>query len=471
MKRFWLLVLLMAGSLVSLYTPAFAADDDSTEDINQALGSIKSQVNDLSKSIAGIGLYGDVRLKYSWATQSSGTSGDVIADQDKYQIRARLGVKKTFGDVVANVRLVTSSTKTLNGGDGNYPASQTPNLGAGLSDPVAYFDTASLIWTPSFLDKHVQIGGGKIANPLDYSPITWDETLTLDAAYVALQTGDKDNNTKLISQYVDYGNPNAAGNGDFTTAVVGGNYSAAQVLAGYTNNVDSYIWTTQLSQDLKLDQDSKLHFMVGYEYIPYVTQIANDFSMNGNSIIGDGMIQSYGPANYIPDIAMGEFMAQYSGKLFADVPWKWTLHITDNFDSFNVPSAYLTNVTPGQSNAAGYSSQSNQLGGWLSVDLGASATNPAKDAFGSQLAIAYVEPNAQLSYLTDHDGNFTNTEYFRGIFSFGLENNIALQWKTWVLYHVYYDSSIQDVGASQTSLGKASQTGEWQNFFYATASF
>jgi hypothetical protein len=381
-------------------------------------------------------------------------------------------VKKTFGDVVANVRLVTSSTKTVVGGDGNYPSSQTPNLGAGLSDPIAYFDTASLIWTPSFLDKKVIIGGGKVVNPLDYSPITWDETLTLDAAYVALQTNDKDNNTKLMSVYVDYGNPNAAGNGDFTTAVTNPNaYTAAQVAAGYTNNVDSYIWTTQLSQDLKLDQDSKLHFMLGYEYIPYVSQINADFAVNGKTLTGDGMILNYGNA-FIPDIQMAEFMAQYSGKLFADVPWKWTLHLTDNLNSFNVPVAYLQNGTPtAANNALGYSNQSNSWGGWLSVDLGANSTAPAKDAFGSQLALGYVEPNAQLAYLTDHDGNFTNTEYFRGIVSFGLENNVALQWKTWVLYHVYYDTSIGNVGTSYTALGGQSQTAEWQNFFYATASF
>jgi hypothetical protein len=145
--------------------------------------------------------------------------------------------------------------------------------------------------------------------------------------------------------------------------------------------------------------------------------------------------------------------------------------VIDNFDSFNLPNAYLQNTAiAGANKNLGYSSLSNNMGYWLSVALG-DPDKPAKDAFGFELAAAYIEPNAQLSVLTDHDGNYTNTEYLRYKITFGLENNVALQWKSWVAYHVYYEPTISDVGASNTGLDGAAQTAEWVNFFYATASF
>jgi hypothetical protein len=461
MKRFWLLVLLMAGSLVSLYTPAFA-DDDQTEDINQALGSIKSQVNDLSKAIGNIGLYGDARFKYAWTTQSSGNSALTIPDSDKVQIRARLGVKKTFGDAEVNIRLVTDAAP-------GYPSSNTPSIGDALADQIAYFDLASVAWTPSFLGKQVKLTGGKFVNNLDYTPITWDETLTLDGGSISFMLPDV--GTKLTTNFISFLNNQGAKD---QAATIFGSITNPALPSPYsiTDANQSFVWTTQLSQDVKLDEDNKLHFMLGYEYIPNVSVIANDLTWNGNTLAKDGNTQSVnanGQAWY-PDVQMAEFMAQYSGKLFADVPWKWTLHITDNLGAQNLSNAYVLGngtVSATSTNSA----LSTSMGYWLSVDLGASSTNPAKDAFGAQLALAYLEPNEQLAFLTDHDGLFTNTEYFRGILSFGVENNFALQYKTWINYHVYYDAPLASVGSSLTSAGGASQTAEWTNFLYATVSF
>ena len=57
MKRSWLLILLMAGSLMALNSTAFAQDantssdkTDTTEDINSALGSLANRVSDVEKA-------------------------------------------------------------------------------------------------------------------------------------------------------------------------------------------------------------------------------------------------------------------------------------------------------------------------------------------------------------------------------------------------------------------------------------
>ncbi len=464
MKRFWLLSLLMAVSLVTLQVPAFAADEDATEDMNSALGSIKGQVTGIDAAVKGIGLYGDVRVKYSWKTQSgvanaAGTA-QVIPDQDNEQIRARIGVKKTLGDVTLNLRLVTDATA-------NYPNSQTPSLGDALADQPVYFDTASLAWTPGFLNKQVSVGGGKFQNVLDYTPITWDDTLTQDGAWVSFNLPDT--NTTLRSVYIDYANPQAT---KYTPVLTPPVVEGPAGTNGANNSVDSYIWTTQLSQLLKFDKDTNLNITLGYEYIPYVTQInalLTAGGVSGNNLTADGMVLDYG--SVIPDIQLGEVILTLNNSFGADLPAKWTLHAIDNMNSFNLPNAYLQNTAiAGAPKSTGYSNLSNNMGYWFSVDLGKGGDSPAKDTFTEQLAVAYVEPNAQLSVLTDHDGNFTNTEYLRSKFNFGLENGVSLQWKTWVAYHVYYEPTIGDT-TTANKLASGNQTAEWINFFYATASF
>jgi hypothetical protein len=265
--------------------------------------------------------------------------------------------------------------------------------------------------------------------------------------------------------YIDYANPQSK-----NTGIVPAGLSAGTTFNPSMNPEDSYIWSTQLAQKLTLDKDTNFNFTLGYEYIPYVTWLATNISDSGKSILTDGMVYDYG--SVIPDIAMGEFLATFNTKVM-DVPMKWTLHVIDNFDSPNLPEAYLTGqgLTSAIKTAEGYSQLSDSMGYWLSVDLG-NADAPAKDCFGAQLALAYIEPNAQLSVLTDHDGNFTNTEYFRWKIGFGLENGVCLQWKAWLAAHVYYEPGITDTATTTyASLDGATQTLEWMNFFYATASF
>jgi len=485
MKRSLWFALFLTGTLAVLTAPASAkengdaasmnASDDSVsalqEDMNTAIGSLKAQMNGIQKTVSDIGLYGDVRVKYANSTQAgntnpvAGNNPVTIFDKDQAQIRVRLGIKKSFGDVDTNLRLVTESSPT-------YPNSVTPSLGDGLSDASIYIDTASLAWAPGLLNKKVKVGGGLFQNNLDYTPITWDDTLNLQGAFVELS--DKDSGLKLLTVYTDYANYNDSSN----NAIIPAKFLS---FAGVPE--DGYVWNTQLAEDMKMGTD-KLHLMVGYEYMPYITAylnagLAGTMLINGKTLLNDGMITDYG--GVIPDIQMGEFMAAYTTNIDTNLPMKWTLHLTNNFDSFNVPNVYLTSgtsATPTLGGAAGvatggkaiygYSQLSNSFAGWLSVDIG-DTERPAKDSFGLQLAAAYVDPNAQYAFFTDHDGGWTNSEYLRMKIGFGLENNVCIQYKTWALNHVYYDQSLASVGTSTTSLFGATQSIEWVNFFYFTA--
>lgn len=80
MKRSWLLALLMAGSLAALYSPAFAKDEqasddpqDAIEDVNSSMGSLAGRVADIEKkqSVA-IEIHGFAETDFDFDTEQTG---------------------------------------------------------------------------------------------------------------------------------------------------------------------------------------------------------------------------------------------------------------------------------------------------------------------------------------------------------------------------------------------------------------
>ncbi|HTC21798.1 MAG TPA: hypothetical protein VK859_13165, partial [bacterium] len=82
MKRIWLLVLLMAGSLVALNAPVFADENstDSMEDVNAALGSLSNRVNALEKKGPSVEIHGFAELDYIFDDTQMGLGTETIGD-------------------------------------------------------------------------------------------------------------------------------------------------------------------------------------------------------------------------------------------------------------------------------------------------------------------------------------------------------------------------------------------------------
>jgi hypothetical protein len=82
MKRIWLLVLLMAGSLVALNAPVFADDasTDSMEDVNAALGSLSNRVNNLEKKGPSVEIHGFAEADYIFDDTLMGLGTETIGD-------------------------------------------------------------------------------------------------------------------------------------------------------------------------------------------------------------------------------------------------------------------------------------------------------------------------------------------------------------------------------------------------------
>jgi hypothetical protein len=82
MKRIWLLVLLMAGSLVALNIPVFAdeASTDSMEDVNAALGTLSNRVNTLEKKGPSLEVHGFAELDYIFDDNIMGLGTEIIGD-------------------------------------------------------------------------------------------------------------------------------------------------------------------------------------------------------------------------------------------------------------------------------------------------------------------------------------------------------------------------------------------------------
>jgi hypothetical protein len=320
-------------------------------------------------------------------------------------------------------------------------------------------DQAYILWTPGFLDGHLKLGAGKMPNPLSVTPITWDPDIVPEG-FLA-EVSYMPTNTKLRATYFDVNNQNAGG-----ALALGSPVSL--YLTG--SNTDEFMANFQLEQLLQVDKDTSATVMVGYEYIPYVTALAGGtliappggaLALNNALVSGgaDGMIWNYG--KIIPDISMIEAMITIKNKI-GDIPLKWVLHAIDNLNSFNVPDGNPLSAAPP---AAGtYTAFTNQYGYYASVNIG---EVKMKNDMAGFLSVGYLEPNAQLGFLTDDDPGNNNREYFKGTFTYGLEDNVQLVLSEFATYHVYYAY----LGAPNNKLGGTSQDPEFITMFDCLASF
>lgn len=147
--------------------------------------------------VNGLNVYGSVRLRYvsdqpdssnsspalvdAFFQLPQGTTRDTTQSNDRFRLRARLGVEaRITNDLQAGVRLTTNI-----GGDESSPVSATVDQGRYNRRYVAAIDLAYLDWSPS---PQFSLVGGRFANPYNTltSDLMWAPDLTFDgfaAAY------------------------------------------------------------------------------------------------------------------------------------------------------------------------------------------------------------------------------------------------------------------------------------------------
>ncbi len=492
MKRFWMFLLYLAAGMAVLIAPPSAQADEATdqdslgtlrEDMNSALGTHASRLSDIEKTL-GLKFFGDVRVRFDWRTQVQSdpellntagtalTSGGPIQDITRGRFRARLGAMKTDGDITGGLRIST--------GAATNPNSENQTFDAGFVDASLFIDQAYLTYMPSALDKFVKITAGKMPNPLTVSPITWDPDIVPEG--VLLELNNANTNTKLRATYFDVSNQNGGGAQAINT--VNNNNGVTNVtlyVAG--SDTDEYMANFQLEQLLKFDTDTSSTLMLGYEYIPNVTALAGGNVMappNGalalnNALVGaDGMIWDFGGS--VPNIQMLEGMIKIN-HVVGGIPLAWTFHGIDNLDSFYVPKGenqtlskmplkgqYQDGTTQG---GVVLPKLSNQFGFYGQLNINAVK---AKGDLAGFVAVGYLEPNAQLGFLTDDDPGNNNREYLKANITYGLENNVQLMVTSWAVCHVY-DQNYVWLGAPNDKLGGTSINPEYLTYVDLLMSF
>jgi hypothetical protein len=323
MKRLKLLAAVLAVASMMVSTTRLYAQSASEvkeevdaykDEVSSGIGTLSSRIADL-EAAGKLKFKGDVRFRDEYFTQSQDdsptlktTPNTAIPNRSRYRIRLRFGAEKQFGDdVFAAFRLVTGAQTD--------PTSTNQTLGNEEYFKTILVDQAFLKYSPTFLDKRLDVYAGKMANILDSTAITWDGDVTPEGVAGAL---------KLPMLFTLKGQ--------------------WMILAENSSARDQYLYNAQLAKDLKVaDQD--IHLMVGYEFVPWVS------SMLVHRPVG---LQRRGPG------ARWSLLCGYQrhgGQSFQGrphprhqdgrgdvgheeqdrgVPFKWTLHAARNTNSFSL---------------------------------------------------------------------------------------------------------------------------------------
>jgi hypothetical protein len=408
-------MVMLAGTLAALHAPVMAADEDTSEDVNSALGSISAHVNDIDK-VLNLKFMGDVRTRWAFANQS-GATNVTIGDSSRGRYRLRFGGSAKKGDFTGRFQLASGATNAS-------PNSNNNTFDTAFTIPAINITQANLMWEPSFASGLFAITVGKMANPLTKTAITWDPDICPEGALLEVKKDD----VVLRATYFELQNLFASG----TTF----------------GNMDLFMSNVQLEYTAKIDTDTSVGLMAGYEYIPNSTLLMSSGvtgTLGKNPITGFGGVTD--PGGVARDWNNVEGMLTVKHKI-ADIPFKWYVHATDNLNGKNLPTA-----------TTGYTTFTNQYALLAGVDVG--VLKFPGDAMGT-LFFATLDPNCTLPFLVDDDPGYTNRQYIFGSFSFQAEDGVVLKLSQWAIGHEYYAAK-GGVG-SATSLGGSSMKPEFITF-------
>jgi hypothetical protein len=209
LRIFFLVLVLTMPALVKAGDPAapvpgIASSNPSTaptfdNPIPQATPSLNLE------KILGLRFFGDIRFRFLYLVQGQDYAPTYdpatplwIDHEVNYRIRARLGVEKSFGDdFKAGLCFISS-------GDGD-PTDPYWTLSGGGTFLGVGLDQAYITWTPGFLDHQLTLSLGKFANPLTYTPITWDENVAPEGMALGFKPAKDTQFTVLYFRLVDNG--------------------------------------------------------------------------------------------------------------------------------------------------------------------------------------------------------------------------------------------------------------------------
>lgn len=447
MKRFGLLAAALAMALPFVATTRVCAQSASDvkdeldaykDDVNSGIGTLSSRIADLENQ-AKLKFKGDFRLRYEYFTQHQDnspypdvapTANQKIANRSRYRIRLRFGAEKQFGDEVYTAfRLATGGT--------TEPTSTNQTLTGQAVEKGVYIDQAYLKYTPACLGSRVDLYGGKMANILDATAITWDGDVTPEGLAAAVRL------------------PESFG--------LKGHYF---LLNEDSSKTDPYLYNVQLTKDLQVAGQS-FHLMAGYEFVPWVSGMLATVPANFNSasrprptinspftVDGNGMVANQTPGSkqgWIPDIKMIEGLVSFKHKL-AGCPIAWTFHVARNTNSFDLNKT----TTAGKIKAG---SLRNADAFFAKVELGSSKV---KGDTKVALQWGYIEPNAVLSLFSDSDSGqgYNNQKWVKADLGYMLTDALALNFGQYAAKRVNYDLNGATVS---TSFEKTSRSPEYRS--------
>lgn len=451
MKRFWLLVLLMAGTAVVLGAPlpvlAEEEEGSSLEDVNSALGGLAQRVGSI-EDVLKLKFYGDMRFREEYFMQDQDNQPSTIvrpniSDRNRLRVRLRFGATKSFGsNVTAGFQLssgaqsggnivvgqgVTTAPVTVFGtGQFNDPTATNATLASDFQMKPIGIDRAFITWAPSFLEAKLKFDLGKMANPLTKSPITWDDDTNPEGIAMTLEPVA---GTRLRGTYFTMRENSAF--------------------------LDAYMLCAQLEQAFKVSE-ADVVLTAGYQYVPYTNAYFTSPPAPGTAIgspgagVGinsNGMLGNAVDAGRIPEFNMVDGILKVSHKV-GDVPLVWLFHGAFNYNSFSINP---TTVTATAFKGAGYSA-SNELALFGQLAVGKVA-NPGD--WAGTIEYGYIEPNAVFALFSDSDSGlgFNNWSWFKGSVEVGVESGLNIKISQYAAYRANWDVF---GGTSNNTLGGTS---------------
>jgi len=422
MKRFYL------PALTALLPALFLSTAASIQ-ASEALGSAgttpanASPQEDLGKSL-GLNFSGGIVFRTEYFVQGEDyapthdSSTPLWIDHEfRLRMLGRFGVNKDFGqEASAGLRIST--------GNGADPSDPYLTLSNGTNLKNFNLDRAFIRWTPKWLDRQVGLLAGKMPNPLEYSPITWDEDISPEGAALFWEpTSD----TRVVALYT----------------IMQENGPATIEGAG----VDLFIANFQVQQKFEVE-GAKVRLMVGYQYVPYVSAYETGdpglatYQLDPTnppgaplSITYKGMVGDMTHGGMIPEMHIAEGMITLSHTLGDEkIPVLWTLHGALNLTSFNITA--LTNANVSVNNPA--LNDTNDLALFAQVKAG-ELTH--RGNFTGSLEWGYIDPNAVFAAFSDSDSGVghNNNTWFKGMVGTAIENGLELSVDQYMDWRTNYD--------------------------------
>ena len=361
---------------------------------------------------------GDLRVRYQkdfyaagnsvpalYANEWGSTSGNTTKDQDRFRVRARLGLMALVSDnIVAGFRIAT--------GNLTDPVSTNQTLGQDFNKFSLVLDRAYLKADPW---NWLSVSGGRIPNPFFSTDLVWDDDLNFDGVAVAFKPWSIEN--RPLKPFVTVG--------VFPLQTV---ESSVSDLAK-----DKWLYGAQAGLDIRQENNSRWRF--GLAYYDYVNLkgvadgIADGFDPYANTALRSrqkgNTVFPLSPDDNLFGLATDFHLLNFTA--VADLLQFDPVHVIlsgDVVKNVGYNKAQVANVM-----GAGYAEKT--LGWHAKLTLGRPVVSQLGE-WQAFLGYRHLERDAVLDAFTDSDfalGGTNNKGYYLGGL-YGLDKNtwLSLRW-------------------------------------------